>query len=135
TRYVERSHPAGVVLAALAFAFFVVAQTVAPPSATLIEIYSTPTSIPGQHLRPDSCDERTIQPIFAHISDLHITEEPSTRDGKSPGNIKLAPLLQRLNEYKPPFLIISGDITDQGTAPQWRLMEQLLGPLHSDTKI
>jgi hypothetical protein len=125
----------GVVFAVLGFALFVMAQMVAPAAATLIEIYSTKASMAGQPLTAGPCDDRNVQPIFAHISDLHITEKTRTRDGKLPGNNKLEPLFRRLNKFNPPYLIVSGDITDEGTATQWRLVERLLNPLLSDTKI
>jgi 3',5'-cyclic AMP phosphodiesterase CpdA len=132
---VERSRPVGVVLAVLGFALFVMTQLVGPPAATLIEIYSTKASMAGRPLTASPCDDLNVQPIFAHISDLHITEKATTRDGKLPGNNKLEPLFRRLNKYNPPYLIVSGDITDEGTATQWRLVERLVNPLLSDTKI
>ncbi len=132
--HISRGHPVGIVAAVGGFGLLVAMEIIAPPAITLIKIYSQEASVNPQTLQPDSCDQ-TVEPIFAHISDLHITERQSTRDGKQPGNGKLTPLLQRLNERRPPFLIISGDITDEGTATQWRLVEQLFRPLHPETKV
>jgi hypothetical protein len=133
--YISRGHAAGIVAAVGGFVLLVAVEIIAPPAITLIKIYSQEALVNPQTLQPDSCDDQTVEPIFAHISDLHITERQSTRDGKQPGNGKLTPLLQRVNERRPPFLIISGDITDEGTATQWRIVEQLFRPLHSKTKV
>jgi hypothetical protein len=119
----------------LAFVVLVVAQIASPVGATLLDIYSQKVLLVAFPLEPSSCDDASVQPIFAHISDLHITDRKRTRDGKDPGNGRLTSVLKRINERKPSFLLISGDITDEGTASQWRLVDGLMQSLDSKTKI
>ncbi len=132
--YVLRGRRTGIVFALSGFVLLTVTEIVVSPSCTLIDIYSKKSSAGALRVTPDACNDQAA-PIFAHISDLHITERQSTRDRKAPGNRRLASLLDRLNERKPRFLIISGDITDEGTATQWRLVEQLLLRLDRNIKI
>jgi 3',5'-cyclic AMP phosphodiesterase CpdA len=75
------------------------------------------------------CRGFAFQPVYAHISDLHITDHDRTRDGREPGNSRLPAILDAINRKKPRVLVISGDITDEGTAAQWRLVEQFMGRL------
>lgn len=135
TRFVKRARLGKSLLAALGFVVLVIIQTIAPPSATLIELYSRKVPIRPFATAPAPCDDPNMQPIFAHISDLHITEQLNTRDGKQPGNNRMANLLERINERRPPFLIVSGDITDEGMSTQWTLVDQLFRPLHTGTEI
>lgn len=134
-RYVERGSLPKAALAGVGFGLFVVIQLAAPLAATLIDIYSKKVSSNISPLTADACGDPNIDPIFAHISDLHITERSSTRDGKRPGNVRLASVLQRVNDRKPPFLIVSGDITDEGMSEQWKLVDRLFQPLRSNTRI
>ena len=134
-QYVARASPPKACLTVTGVVLFVLIQMAAPLSLTMMEIYSEKVTVQVEPFELDACDDRDVDPLFAHISDLHVTQKGSTRDGKLPGNSRLIPLLQRINERKPPFLIISGDITDQGLPTQWRLVEQLFRPLRADTKV
>jgi hypothetical protein len=129
----------GCFLAALAFLLYLsllIAQMVAPPIYMLHDIHSFKSDVTAvsPHV-PDPCDSSGAQPLFAHISDLHITEKSKTRDGHAPGNKKLPAIIARIKELKPPYLLISGDITDEGTAAQWQKVEELLNGVGPKTQV
>ena len=119
----------------LGFVLLVVTQIVAPPMYTLLDVYSQNVSLRAVPLEADLCNDPSATPIFAHLSDLHITDRQRTRDGKEPGNGRLKSILQSINEHKSRFLIISGDITDEGSAPQWKLVDTLMQDINRETKI
>jgi hypothetical protein len=119
------------------FCLFVLAQLSAPLSWTLLAVYRQHPS-PDLHLEkiaPDGCDDGGAEPLFAHISDLHISEFEHTRDGKLPGNPRLKPLIDEINRHAPSFLIISGDLTDMGTPTEWNSLQDLLSNLRPTTRI
>src|SRR2546430_2611390 len=64
--------------------------------------------------------------VLTHISDLHITNETLTKDGKQPGNRRLPTLLQKINALKPRYLVLSGDLTDEGKPDQWATLGGIL---------
>lgn len=123
------------ILTTIVFALLAMTEIMAPPSVTLIDVYSRK---PSQEVLPyiaGDCGDPGVTPIFAHISDLHITDHTSTRDGRNPGNARLPSLLESINKLGPPFVVISGDLTDEGGSEQWRLVEQLFQPLRANTKV
>ena len=80
--YLLSRGPTEIVFIFVGFGVLVVAQIVSPLAATLLDIYSQKVSLVALPLEPASCDDPGIEPIFAHISDLHITDRKRTRDGK-----------------------------------------------------
>ena len=134
-RHLLTGSPTGIVFAFLGFCLVIFAEVLTPPTLTVVDIYSKPVSRLATPIEPDACTDQTVKPLLAHISDLHISDRERTRDNSYPGNDRLAPVLQRINSFKPPYLVVSGDITDEETAPQWRLVENLLTPLNRNTTI
>lgn len=123
------------ILTTTVFALVAMTEIIAPPSVTLIDVYSRKPSQEVTPLFAGACGDPGVTPIFAHISDLHITDQTSTRDGKNPGNARLPSLLEHINKHGPPFIVISGDVTDEGKSEQWRLVEQFFQALRAGTKV
>ena len=66
---------------------------------------------------------------LAHLSDLHITEGDRVRmvERATPGgNLRVAELLGRTELAEAEVIVITGDITDRGTAASWRCAIDLL---------
>jgi hypothetical protein len=68
-------------------------------------------------------------PVFALISDTHITDKPRTLEEKTDGEGKLRRALTAIRNVCPKLLIVSGDLTDQGERPEWKLFGALLQEL------
>jgi len=65
----------------------------------------------------------------AHLSDLHVTEGDRVRlaeHAKPGGNRTLAALLERPELRQADAIVMSGDITDRGTALSWRRFRDLV---------
>ncbi len=73
---------------------------------------------------PSPCDRDNA--VIAHISDLHITENQRTRDGKLRGNERLPLLLSRIDGSKAAYLVVSGDLTDSGSSGAWKITSSIL---------
>ena len=95
--------------------------------------FATSTILPVS-LTPEQCPVANRKALIAHISDLHITTDKTTRDGKEPGNVRLSALLREINSYNPAYLVISGDLTDNGDTKQWEVLRSLLSKLSPDTR-
>jgi small basic protein len=82
-------------------------------------------SIHPQPLTPiGRCEADKDSIVIVHLSDLHVTDQAHTRDGKMPGNGRLVRLLTDIaRRASPSYLVISGDLTDQGEVTHWRLLE------------
>jgi hypothetical protein len=64
--------------------------------------------------------ERTVR--LAHLSDLHVTEGDHVRLAERPipgGNVVLHPLLSHPKLSETDLVVVTGDITDRGTAQSW----------------
>ncbi len=66
------------------------------------------------------------RPLFAMLSDPHITDLESTLEGFEKGPAKLEKMLRRVATLQPHILVISGDLTDRGAVAEWAAFESLL---------
>lgn len=74
-------------------------------------------------------DEPPDAPLVVHLSDLHVTENEKVRlvEGRHPGgNARLRRLLADETIRAADLLVITGDITDRGTARAWHTFKELL---------
>lgn len=80
--------------------------------------------IPAKEFRQDP----SFIPVVAHISDLHVVGPGvrRTRDGDYPGNDSLPRLLLAIRATGVRYLAASGDITDSGSASEWKAARDLL---------
>lgn len=86
-------------------------------------------------LVPRGCPTEVTSPLVVHISDLHITTDRFTRDGKTPGNLRFPGLIKEINRQEPSYLVISGDLTDRGDVPQWMALKEMLGQLAPASRV
>jgi 3',5'-cyclic AMP phosphodiesterase CpdA len=76
---------------------------------------------------------------LAHLSDLHVTESDRVRMVERPipgGNRPLARLLLGARELvQSDLVIVTGDVTDRGSAASWRRFLDLVGQAHLNDKV
>jgi len=65
-------------------------------------------------------------PLFALISDTHITDKVQTLEHQTGGSEKLCQTLKLVRSVDPPVLIVAGDLTDQGEEAEWFQFDALL---------
>jgi Calcineurin-like phosphoesterase len=74
--------------------------------------------------------------LFAHISDIHaVAGAARTIDGDVPGNARLPGLLDAIASTRPPYLLVTGDVTDGGQDPEWKTVLELLKPAAERIKV
>ena len=71
-------------------------------------------------------------PLFALISDTHITDKAQTIEKWTGGNKKLCQTLRLVRGIGSPVLIVAGDLTDQGEKAEWSRFEALLHELENN---
>lgn len=133
--YVTKADAWKVRLAAVAMPVALFAGSLIAPAITLWDVYSEAARKQMQTISYGPCPDAGTEVLAAHISDLHISHEPTTRDGARPGNEILPALLSRIVSHRPHFLLISGDITDKGEAAQWRIVEDALLTLSPSIRV
>jgi 3',5'-cyclic AMP phosphodiesterase CpdA len=87
-----------------------------------------PLEIDTPPLKPATAD-------IVHISDLHISNLDKTLEGNIPGNAELDRLGKAIQAMNPRYLVITGDITDLGSATEWEKAISWLSSLSTSTKI
>jgi hypothetical protein len=74
----------------------------------------------------------------AHLSDLHVTESDKVRMVERPvpgGNRSLARLLATSELSQADLIVVTGDVTDRGTAASWKRFLDLVGQAHLNDRI
>lgn len=105
---------------------------IASPAAVFIDGLFTMGQIPSvkKELFPVwEPDRGNIE--IVHLSDLHFTGKSDQKGiGKTdPGELLIHPYLEQIRKLKPRLILISGDLTDGGDAPQWAKVTDSLKPL------
>jgi 3',5'-cyclic AMP phosphodiesterase CpdA len=123
-------HKSGIIKTAAVFGFVAVNGTLlaAPIVWTMVDARVARQSLQADPIRTQltDCADAVGEVLAAHLSDLHISEKERTRDGKTPGNSRLPSVLKAIAARSPKYLVISGDLTDQGEPKQWVLLESML---------
>ena len=86
--------------------------------------YPLVTGFQGPNVSPDgTC------PLFALLSDVHLTDQPQTLEGFPQDDCRLERVLRRLGDRNPPrFCIMLGDLTDRGSTGEWQLWDEAVTP-------
>lgn len=105
------------------------------PTATLLQGYVTWASLMQTYAEPWPECPKNGEWLIAHLSDSHVSAGLDTADGGVPGQNGLTEILSSVSLARPSFIVLSGDVTDRGSAWEWEEAVRRIGAVSSDSRV